>query len=43
MMPVKPDWTIRTMWTILVHIKDKFYSASVIIADMYTGIELSDF
>jgi hypothetical protein len=36
-------WTIRAIGTILFHIKDDCRPASVFIADMYTGIELSDF
>jgi hypothetical protein len=36
-------WTIRAIGTILCHTKDDCRSASVFIADMYTGIELSDF
>jgi len=27
-------WTIRTMWTVVFHIKDNFYSAFVIVADI---------
>ena len=33
----------RTIRTILFHTKDDCRSASVVIADMYTGVELSDF
>jgi hypothetical protein len=32
-----------TIWTIVFHTKDDCRPASVFIADMYTGIELSDF
>ena len=33
----------RTIWTIVFHTKDDCRPASVFIADMYTGIELSHF
>jgi hypothetical protein len=43
MQAITTGWTMRTIWTIVFHTKDDCRPASVFIADMYTGIELSDF